>query len=107
MSKITCPSFFIHGQRDELIPYEHSQLLHEACSGPCSLILPKDMDHNEFDLFDDLSNPFSAFLLQCGISVTADSLHSAFISFPGEIFLPSNNSNYINDSIANKLFNLF
>jgi pimeloyl-ACP methyl ester carboxylesterase len=47
--RVTCPTFLVHGQRDDLMPYSLSQELHEACSGLSSLILPKDMNHNEFD----------------------------------------------------------
>ena len=74
ISKVTCPTFLIHGQRDKLIPYKNSQELHERCGGPSTLILPKEMDHNEFDFFEDLSLPFSQFLMQCGISVYPESL---------------------------------
>ena len=88
MPEVTCPSFLIHGQKDTLIPYLNSQKLHEACNGPCSLILPAEMDHNEFDFFDDLSLPFSAFLIQCGISVFPDSISSAFLSIPANLFAP-------------------
>ena len=69
IKEVTCPTFLIHGQKDNLIPFSHSEELHAACQGPCSLILPKEMDHNEFDFFEDLSQPFYLFLLQCGISV--------------------------------------
>ena len=27
ISKVTCPSFFVHGLKDSLIPYKHSQEL--------------------------------------------------------------------------------
>ena len=64
MEYVTCPTFLIHGQLDELIPYSHSELLHSKCSGPCTLVLPVHMDHNEFDFFDDLSHPFYFFLIQ-------------------------------------------
>ena len=57
------------------------------CAGPCSLILPKDMDHNEFDFFDDLSLPFSGFLMQCGISVYPTETTS-FISLPPDLYTP-------------------
>lgn len=107
MHRVTCPSFFVHGQQDELIPYENSQKLHESCSGPCSLILPKDMDHNEFDFFDDLSLPFSAFLMQCGISVSPESMHTAFINFPASIFSPPNVPKNQNKGRWNKFFKLF
>ena len=62
MQKVTCPTFLVHGQKDDLIPCEESQVLYEACNGPCRLLLPKDMDHNEFDFFDDLSLPLLKFL---------------------------------------------
>jgi esterase/lipase len=88
MANVTCPTFLVHGQKDTLIPYSNSQQLHEVCAGPCSLILPKDMDHNEFDFFDDLSLPFSAFLMQCGISVFPDSLQNAFLNIPASLFAP-------------------
>jgi hypothetical protein len=32
------------------------------CGGPVCLILPRVMDHNEFDFFDDLVDPFLDFL---------------------------------------------
>lgn len=107
MPRVTCPSFFIHGQLDNLIPFNNSQQLHEACSGPCSLILPKDMDHNEFDFFDDLSLPFSAFLMQCGISVSPESMHTAFINFPPGIFTPPPTEKNKNKGTWNKFFKHF
>jgi len=59
---VKCPTFLIHGLRDTLIPPTHSQDLHQACGGPASLLLSNDMDHNEFDFYEDLSHPFSFFL---------------------------------------------
>jgi fermentation-respiration switch protein FrsA (DUF1100 family) len=67
--KVRCPTFIVHGQRDTLINYRHSHELYQKCGGPCSLILPSDMDHNEFDFNEDLIKPFSIFLRQCKISV--------------------------------------
>lgn len=33
MSEVKCPTFIVHGQKDTLIPYCHSQQLHEKCAG--------------------------------------------------------------------------
>jgi abhydrolase domain-containing protein 17 len=66
---ITCPTFLVHGKMDKLIPYTHSQMLQEACSGPCSLYIPSEMDHDKFDYCDDLVLPISAFLLQSRIVI--------------------------------------
>jgi abhydrolase domain-containing protein 17 len=66
---ITCPTFIVHGKKDKLIPYEHSQMLQEVCGGPCSLFIPPEMDHDSFDYCDDLALPISAFLLQSRINL--------------------------------------
>jgi pimeloyl-ACP methyl ester carboxylesterase len=89
MPRVTCPTFLIHGQQDTLIPYSLSQELHEACSGPSSLILPKNMDHNQFDFYDDLSLPFAGFLIQCGISVYPGSHEDKFLNIPPQYFASS------------------
>ena len=66
---ISCPTFLVHGKKDKLIPYTHSQQLQEACSAPCSLFIPSGMDHDRFDYCDDLVLPISAFLLQSRITI--------------------------------------
>lgn len=83
---ITCPTFLVHGKKDRLIPYTHSQLLQEACAGPCSLFIPSEMDHDRFDYCDDLVLPISAFLLQSRISII-NSVVS--LKIPSELFYPS------------------
>ena len=66
---VTCPTFLVHGRKDNLIPYTHSQQLQEACGGRCSLFIPAEMDHDKFDYCDDLVLPISAFLLQSRITI--------------------------------------
>ena len=90
IEKVSCPVFLLHGQKDNMIPYEHSQNLRDKCAGPCSMILPFNMDHNEFDFFEDLSLPFSAFLLQHGISVYPTHISKAYLNFPAHLFKPPN-----------------
>ena len=58
IAKVRCPTFLVHGQRDTLFSFRHSQELHYKCGGPSALIMPRDMDHNEFDFIDDLIQPF-------------------------------------------------
>lgn len=43
--------------------------MHYKCGGPSALIMPRDMDHNEFDFIDDLITPFHQFLKQCKIDL--------------------------------------
>lgn len=54
ISRVSCPTFLVHGKKDTLISYRHSQELYCRCGGPSSLIIPKEMDHNTFDFIDDL-----------------------------------------------------
>jgi hypothetical protein len=60
--KVTCPLLLIHGQRDNLIPFTHSIELSQKTSGPYELILPEEMDHNEFNLYEDFLDPIQSFL---------------------------------------------
>lgn len=62
ITKVTCPLLLIHGQKDDLIPYNHSIELSQKTAGPYELILPEEMDHNEFNLYEDFSEPIYAFL---------------------------------------------
>ena len=64
MPNVQCPTFFVHGQRDQLIGFQHSLRLQAAVAGPTAIIMPPHMDHNEFDFIDDLVQPFFNFLEQ-------------------------------------------
>lgn len=61
IKKVNCPILFIHGQKDELIPFEHTMKLKEACSCPVEILLPEEMDHNTFDYDSDLLIPLKDF----------------------------------------------
>eukprot|EP00347_Sterkiella_histriomuscorum_P009164 403342275 len=65
-NKIQCPILFIHGQRDQLVPVTQSQILYKNYKGHCSMILPTQMTHNEFDFTDDFIMPIYMFLLSIG-----------------------------------------
>jgi len=82
---VRCPTFLIHGQKDSLIPSSHSSELHSRCGGPCSLLLSNDMDHNEFDFQDDLSQPFEFFLVQCNITTQTSTPDKGQLNFPEEL----------------------
>lgn len=64
MPKVKSATFIVHGQKDNLISFEHSQELHEKCSGESVLVLPTEMSHNDFDLYSDLIKPLLQFLMQ-------------------------------------------
>lgn len=62
IKNVTCPTLFIHGQKDTLIPFSHSLELKDNCSGPYEILLPEEMTHNEFDYDEDLIIPVKNFL---------------------------------------------
>lgn len=53
---------FIHGQMDTLIPFDHSIKLKDNCNCPYELLLPEDMDHNNFHYEIDFIRPLRDFL---------------------------------------------
>lgn len=62
IKSVTCPLLLIHGQKDTLIPFQHSIELSERTSGPYELILPEKMNHNDVHIYDDFLEPISNFL---------------------------------------------
>jgi pimeloyl-ACP methyl ester carboxylesterase len=48
IAEAKCPVFFLHGQKDSLIPHQHSVELNRVCPSISYLHLPPEMDHNEF-----------------------------------------------------------
>jgi len=62
ISKVTCPLLIIHGQKDPLIPYQHSIELCERTNGPYELVLPEHMDHNDVNIYEDFLDPIQSFL---------------------------------------------
>ena len=87
IKNVTSPTFLVHGMKDNLIPFHHSKSLHENCGGPCSLIMPSRMDHNDFDFCEDLITPFYHFLRQCKINTREPkSAHKQMI-IPSEYFI--------------------
>jgi len=61
IKKVTCPSLFIHGQKDVLVLCTHSIDLSKNCAGPYDLILPEKMDHNNFNMYEDFLDPIVEF----------------------------------------------
>jgi len=53
-----------------------------ACNGTCELVLPKEMDHIEFDFYDDFTAPLMDFLLRCNFELEK----TPAIYFPRAVF---------------------
>ena len=108
MPFINCPTLLMHGVLDKLVPYSHSQRLHAECAGLCHLILPKDMDHNFFDYYDDLLLPMANFLTMAEIEIRPEIEGGGGIQIP-EVFFntPENQPVSKNSGKLHKLFKKF
>jgi fermentation-respiration switch protein FrsA (DUF1100 family) len=62
IDQVKCPTLFIHGQKDDVVPFKHSIELSNKCNCPHELILPEEMDHNEIHLYEDFLEPLTTFL---------------------------------------------
>ncbi len=82
IDKITCPIFFIHGQKDNLVPYTHSIDLAKKCKSPFQLEMPEYMDHNNFE-FIDFIDTLTQFLKRHNILCFSKNKIS---SLPTEVF---------------------
>ena len=104
MTSVTAPAFFLHGQRDTLIPPSESQALHAKCQGLSFIHLPEHMDHNEFEYIDDLIYPLAEFLRKCGISTDAVRGERSFLMFSEELFaVPEGQTVPLNQGRVNRL----
>ena len=70
IGSIHTPTFIIHGQKDEVVPYDHGVALHNKSP------LPQDrkhfqsvphMTHNNFRLYEDFIDPCRGFLQKVGL----------------------------------------
>ena len=73
MKNVTCPLLLIHGQQDNLIPFTHSVELAKKTGGPYDILIPEEMDHNEFDLYEDYLEPITMFMKRNYLTVLDDS----------------------------------
>ena len=65
ISQITIPTLFIHGKKDSLISWEQSKKLYENCiSNQKEIKYIKNMEHNNYDLMEDVLNNINNFILK-------------------------------------------
>ena len=65
IDSVKVPMLFIHGIKDDVIPYAHSVKLHEKCGSSIKhLELREAMDHNRCKLEKDIFLPIEKFLVE-------------------------------------------
>ena len=60
----------------------------KQCAGPVGLILPRMMDHKEFDFYEDLVDPFRDFLRQLDITTQPVQGDDPVFKFPEYLYIP-------------------
>ena len=72
ISNIKCPILFIHGKKDKLIPFSHSEELSKLCSNNknISVNLRENMTHNKIDFKEDFIEPIKEFLQKYNIELS-------------------------------------
>jgi len=83
IKQVTCPTFFIHGKMDDLIPYQHSEKLYELCICTKELYLVENASHNTWRLKNDILLPIKKFL-----DTYYKPIEYTVKKFPHEIFYP-------------------
>ena len=65
ITSVTCPSLFVHGEFDEVIPCKHSETLFEKCASHVKRlrVCPR-ADHTHFEEPGDTVDPIAGFLAE-------------------------------------------
>lgn len=96
---VQCPILIIHGQVDSIIKYYHATELYNRSKAPCELILPENMEHNEFDFFHEFSEPLLDFISRNAIFAYTENCSPVFdaeiINTPQEFYRPPKNWNCV------------
>ena len=77
-----CPTFILHGIKDTLVSFTHSQALCDACGGPSFLLLPEEMDHNNLDIIADFIAPLSEFFENFSINTHNSEAYKSHSAHP-------------------------
>ncbi len=99
IQEVKSPILIIHGQIDSIIKYYHATELYNRTTAPCKLILPENMEHNEFDFYHEFSEPLQDFISRNNIFSDANDctieINDDIKRTPEEFKIPPKNWNCI------------
>jgi len=81
MEKVTCPTLFIHGKEDDVIPWNHSTELIKFCKCKSKLITPLKMKHNVIHIAKDIVKNIYDFILYTMDEEFLEELDNEIIDF--------------------------
>lgn len=75
INNVKCHILFIHGMKDNLISCTNSSILHQKCDRKKSMIkLQDNMEHNKFDIINDIINNILIFIKEFSLFETNGNL---------------------------------
>eukprot|EP01022_Parablepharisma_sp_SALTPOND_P001938 TRINITY_DN108020_c0_g1_i1.p1 TRINITY_DN108020_c0_g1~~TRINITY_DN108020_c0_g1_i1.p1 ORF type:complete len:349 (+),score=26.56 TRINITY_DN108020_c0_g1_i1:123-1049(+) len=89
ISKVKCPVFLMHGQKDNIVSCEQAQELKsvlDATGTDSVLYMPEDMDHNSFDFENDFVTPLLRFYEERGFTIKPEPPKTGIIVLPLKAF---------------------
>ena len=100
IKNVKCPTYFIHGKSDPLIPYQETVKLHKLCKSIKDIHLPPHMTHNDFDLEEDIMKPIGKFVKEkCEVDEEKSDIFSNKEEIEKLYKMPKRINDFINENL--------
>ena len=100
IKNVKCPTFFIHGKSDPLIPYQETEKLYKLCKSKKDIHLPPHMTHNDFDLEEDIMKPIGKFVKEkCEVDEEKSDIFSNKEEMEKLYKMPKSIKDFINEKL--------
>ena len=100
IKNVKCPTYFIHGKSDPLIPYQETKTLYELCKSIKDIHLPPHMTHNDFDLEEDIMKPIGKFVKEkCEVDEEKSDIFSNKVEMEKLYKMPKSIKDFINEKL--------
>ena len=100
IKNVKCPTYFIHGKSDPLIPYQETEKLYKLCKSKKDIHLPPHMTHNDFDLEEDIMKPIGKFVKEkCEVDEEKSDIFSNKEEMEKLYKIPKSIKDFINEKL--------
>lgn len=89
IARVSCPTFILHGEQDEVIGFHHAQQLRAACTAKTVFFVQKArMTHNHYKLNEDLLRPLANFFNEASLHEQEIGVEFPLMKFRADISAP-------------------
>ena len=101
IKNVKCHILFIHGKKDKLVPCTNSYELHQKCDDQrkTKIITPDNMEHNKFDLMNDIIKNIKDFIDKYSLCTSDNTLKISKESLDKLFIFPMPISNWIESEL--------